>query len=73
MAFGGLVFDWENHVIVAMPRGRPIHVEGETPRPDIPEWRDALLAGVGRLLRRYHDAAAGFVPPSDAAWPSPAR
>jgi hypothetical protein len=51
-------------------RGREVlsYVEGETVRPDIPEWSEALLAGVGRLLRRYHDAVAGFVPPSDAAW-----
>jgi hypothetical protein len=27
LAFGGLVFDWENHVIVALPRGRPIRVD----------------------------------------------
>jgi hypothetical protein len=51
-------------------RGREVlsFVEGATPRPDIPDWSEALLAGVGRLLRRYHDAAAGFVPPPGAAW-----
>lgn len=27
MAFGGLVFDWERSVMVALPRGRPVHVE----------------------------------------------
>ncbi|MGE0543467.1 MAG: phosphotransferase enzyme family protein [Dehalococcoidia bacterium] len=26
------------------------------------------LAGVARLLRRYHDATVGFVAPDDAAW-----
>jgi hypothetical protein len=51
-------------------RGREVlsFVEGETLRPDIPDWSEELLAGVGRLLRRYHDAVAGFVPPRDAAW-----
>jgi Ser/Thr protein kinase RdoA (MazF antagonist) len=51
-------------------RGREVlsFVEGETLRPDIRGSGDALLAGVGRLLRRYHDAVAGFVPPPDAAW-----
>jgi aminoglycoside phosphotransferase (APT) family kinase protein len=29
---------------------------------------DAALAEVARLLRRYHDAIAGFTPPADAAW-----
>ena len=27
MVFGGLVFDWENHVIVALPRGRPVRID----------------------------------------------
>jgi Ser/Thr protein kinase RdoA (MazF antagonist) len=51
-------------------RGREVlsFVEGETPRPDIPDWSEALLAGVGRLLRRYHDAVAGFIPPPGAEW-----
>lgn len=29
---------------------------------------DAALAGVGRLLRRYHTCVASFVPPHDARW-----
>lgn len=29
---------------------------------------DPTLAAVGRLIRRYHDAVAGFVPPADANW-----
>lgn len=32
---------------------------------------DAALAAVGRLLRRYHDAVASFVPPPDAVWQWP--
>ena len=51
-------------------RGREVlsFVEGETLPPDVRGTGDDVLAGVGRLLRRYHDAVAGFVPPSDAAW-----
>src|SRR4051794_37972684 len=51
-------------------RGREVlsFVAGETVRPDIPDWSEELLDGVGRLLRRYHEAAAGFVPLADAAW-----
>jgi hypothetical protein len=51
-------------------RGREVlsFVEGGTLRPDIPDWSEDLLVGVGRLLRRYHDAVLGFVPPADAAW-----
>lgn len=29
---------------------------------------DEALAGVARLIRRYHDVAATFVPPDDAQW-----
>jgi hypothetical protein len=43
-------------------------VEGATLAPDVRGLDDEVLADVGRLLRRYHDAAASFVPPADAAW-----
>ncbi len=45
-------------------------VEGETPTTeDVANWiDDAVLASVGRLLRRYHDAIASFKPPSWARW-----
>jgi aminoglycoside phosphotransferase (APT) family kinase protein len=45
-------------------------VEGEVltyPLPDAVLGDDALLS-VGRLLREYHEATAGFVAPPDAAW-----
>ena len=29
---------------------------------------DAALGDLGRLLRRYHDAVAGFAPPSELSW-----
>ena len=52
-------------------RGREVltFVPGET----APSWlggygSDETLASVGRLIRRYHDAAAGFAPPPDLAW-----
>jgi hypothetical protein len=31
-------------------------------------WHDSTLAGVARLIRAFHDAAAGFRPPDGAAW-----
>lgn len=34
---------------------------------------DAALVAAGRLLRRYHDATAGFVPPPGAVWQLPPR
>jgi hypothetical protein len=42
------------------------------PRP-LPGWAaaDRVLAGVARLQRRYHDAAASFVPPPGAVWDDP--
>lgn len=33
-------------------------------------WSDEELAGVGSLVRRYHDATASFVPPTEARWQS---
>ena len=53
-------------------RGREVlgFVPGTTVWPDRfdevgPRHR---LAGVGRMIREFHDAVAGFVPPSDAVW-----
>jgi Phosphotransferase enzyme family len=31
-------------------------------------WTDDTLAAVARLVRRFHDAAAGFTPPPSAQW-----
>lgn len=31
-------------------------------------WRDDTLARLARLVRRFHDAAASFIPPAGAAW-----
>ena len=45
-------------------------VEGEAGRrrADPVIHGDEALAAVARLIRRYHDVAAGFTPPPDAAW-----
>ncbi len=45
-------------------------IEGAVPVPPYPAWAltDEALASVGRLLRRYHDAVASFVPPAGATW-----
>lgn len=57
-------------------RGRAVlsFVPGVThagwPEP-MPEWvyeDEKTLTAAGKLLRRYHDASASFVPPSDARW-----
>jgi len=39
---------------------------GGNPPPYV--WTQETLIGVARLLRRYHDAVASFVPPADAVW-----
>jgi Ser/Thr protein kinase RdoA (MazF antagonist) len=60
-----------------VPRGRDEEgretfewIEGDVPVPPYPAWSltDDVLAGIGRLLRRYHDAVSSFSPPVDLAW-----
>ena len=43
---------------------------GDVWNDPIPElvWREATLMAAARLLRRIHDASAGFAPPGDARW-----
>jgi Ser/Thr protein kinase RdoA (MazF antagonist) len=45
-------------------------VEGDVPLPPYPAWAltDDALADVGRLLRRLHDATAGFEGSSVTGW-----
>lgn len=38
-----------------------------------PPARETGVSGAGSLLRRYHDATVGFVPPEDAVWYHPVR
>jgi len=42
------------------------YVDGELVHPNA--WSDEGIAGVGRMLRRLHDAARGFTPPAGAEW-----
>ncbi|GII78834.1 phosphotransferase [Sphaerisporangium rufum] len=58
-------------------RGREVldFVPGEVAHYPVPGHArtDAALAAAGALLRAYHDASAGFVPPPDAVWYHPPR
>ncbi len=47
-------------------------VEGDVPDDPLPDtvWPDEVLGSLARLIRRLHDAAAGWEPPSDAVWGS---
>ena len=49
-------------------RERLVFVPGDVPVPPFPTWSqtDAVLASTAALLRRYHDAVAGFSAPPDA-------
>ena len=45
-------------------------VAGDVPQEPLPDYActDDVLAPLGRLIRRLHDAAADFTPPVDAVW-----
>ena len=47
-------------------------VEGDVPDEPVPDWvwADQVLAALAGLIRRLHDAAAGWEPPTDAIWGS---
>jgi len=62
-------FDGAPRVLGFDGRGREIlsYVEGEPGLTPVPA-ADAAVASIGRLLRRMHDAQAGFAAPPDAAW-----
>lgn len=47
-------------------------VPGDVPVEPLPPWAttEPVLADLARLIRRLHDAAAGWTPPSDAVWGS---
>lgn len=44
----------------------PGEVGHRPPRSGV--WSDNVLVSAARLLRRFHDATLGFVPPADAHW-----
>ncbi len=45
-------------------------VPGEVPVEPLPDWAttEEVLTHLARLVRRLHDASAGWVPPPDAVW-----
>ncbi len=65
-------FDGAPRVLGFDSEGREIltWVDGEAPAAPWPGWMaaDAALESLGILLRRYHQAVAGFVPPPGAVW-----
>lgn len=62
-----LGFDKEGREVVS-------YIEGTVRDYPLPEWMwdDRVVDEAARMLRRYHEAAAGFVPPPDAEWQLPA-
>lgn len=57
-------------VAVEGGRERLVFISGEVPVVPFPAWSqtDAVLASTAALLRRYHDATVGFVPPPGTTW-----
>jgi hypothetical protein len=51
-------------------RERLEYIPGDVPYPPFPGWSqsDRALATTAALLRRFHDAQRGFVPPPGASW-----
>ena len=64
--FEAVGFDGAPRALGLDERGREVlsYVEGEAALAPIPRGDD-VVAALGRLLRRMHDAQAGFVPPPD--------
>lgn len=56
--------------IEADDRERLEFIPGDVPIPPFPKWSttDAALASLTTLVRRYHDAVAGFTPPDGVSW-----
>jgi hypothetical protein len=67
-------FDGAPRVLGIDDEGREVleHVPGPMAWPDLgPLATDDGLARAARLLRRYHEAVAGFAVPDDAVWQFP--
>ena len=62
-------FDGAPRFLGVDEQGREVlsFVEGEPAFAPVP-CSDEVVAAIGRLLRRAHDAQAGFAPPADAGW-----
>jgi Phosphotransferase enzyme family len=67
--FESVGFDGAPHFLGVDEQGREIlsFVEGDAGLAPLPA-DDDVLVGLGRLLRRVHEAVADFTPPGDAAW-----
>jgi hypothetical protein len=67
-------FDGAPRVVGFDEAGREVltWVEGEAPGHPWPAWMqtEGVLGALGALLRRFHDAVAGFAPPPEAVWRS---
>jgi phosphotransferase family enzyme len=65
-------FDGAPRFLGVDDRGRDVldFVPGDVPGAPPEPWActDAAVAAVGRLLRRLHDASAGWVPPPELDW-----
>lgn len=65
-------FDRAPRALGTDERGRAIltYVEGVVPAHPLPAYAvsDEALIALARLLRRFHDVAASFVPPPGAVW-----
>jgi hypothetical protein len=62
-------FDGAPQFLGVDERGREIltYVDGEPAFAPVP-YSDEVVASLGRLVRRAHDAQTGFVPPPDPGW-----
>jgi hypothetical protein len=51
-------------------RERLVFIPGDVPYPPFPPWSqtDQALSSAAALLRRFHDATVGFVPPPGGSW-----
>ncbi len=65
-------FDGAPSVLGRDEEGRDVYgwIEGDVAVPPYPAWAlaDEALAGTGRLIRRLHDALAGFEAPPGVSW-----
>jgi hypothetical protein len=65
-------FDGASQPVGVDPDGRERlrFIDGDVALPPYPEWArtDEALGSMARLMRRFHDAAVGFVPRPDDSW-----
>lgn len=65
-------FDGAPRFLGVDERGRDVldYIDGDVPGAPPEAWActDEVVAGIGRLVRRMHDAAAGWAPPPELDW-----